>query len=68
MAYKCEFAEGDLVFHRSNPLIKMVVNFIDEDELEDDYSNVIECTWIGTTGEYYCETFCPCELQKVITI
>ena len=67
MAKKPKLEEGDLVYHRSNPNIKMVVDCV-EDEYEDEFSQVIECTWIDTIGAHHVETFSEMELEKSITL
>jgi hypothetical protein len=61
-----KFKEGDLVYHRSNPTFKMVLNFVDEDEDED--GEKYQCTWIDSTGKMQNESFASFELEKSITL
>jgi hypothetical protein len=64
------FTEGDLVYHKSNPGIKMVINRIytkDYDE-KGGGTNDFECTWITSKGKMRNESFCEFELEKSVTL
>ena len=51
--------EGDLVYHKTNPSIKMVI------ESYSDPLN-IHCVWITSEGIYYCADFKEFELEPVL--
>jgi uncharacterized protein YodC (DUF2158 family) len=53
-----DFEVGDEVFHRSNPIMIMIVVEIDKE------GNEISCRWMDTKGITHIEEFLPQELGK----
>ena len=65
MVRTTKFEYGDLVYHRSNPTVPMVVNYVDEESNDD---QKYECTWITVHGKHRCEEFDEIELEKVLSL
>lgn len=57
-----EFAIGDVVYHKSNPGVMLVVIFVYHDRGDD--CRKIECNWISDDGNLHYGTFNNVELFK----
>ena len=67
--YKCPLEVGDIVYHKSNKNLTMVVTEVDTSDLMDEKGyEGIECTWIDVTGKHRQHDFQPIELAKVISL
>ena len=66
MSKSTKFEEGEIVFHKSNPIFKLVVNYVEEKKEDDDQK--YECTWLDAVGVMHCEVFLEFELEKSITL
>lgn len=58
-----KFSVGDLVSHKTNPDVKLIVVDFDNEGIENVDEIEYECTWIDKQGKYHNEDMLGMELQ-----
>ena len=58
-----KFNLGDMVSHKTNTEIKMIVIDIDNDDITISDLILYECSWIDKNGKYHTEDLYEIELQ-----
>lgn len=59
-----KFKFGDVVRHKSNLTIKMVIVDLPDDGCEDEIDRVYDVTWITDYSKVKNDNFLECELEK----
>ena len=57
-----KFGVGDLVFHKTNSEIKMIILNSDNDDVDNGDEILYECSWIDKQGKYHTEDMFEMEL------